>query len=189
MAERVNAATELAREHAEIDRLIVRIAELEPCPERTRLAGEVAELFLAHVDAEQRFLYPALRRFVPGGWGEVAEEGRRQRAVARTVRAIESLGEKEGDEYDILVGHLVIGIQDHVERQDAVLLPRLIDACPIEDINRLGRQLSDGVQEALAALSRARRVAAETDARRPHGGSASTHGFKALLRRFFNPAR
>lgn len=161
MPERVNAATELAREHAEIDRRAARVSELDPSAERAALVRELAELFLAHCDVEQRLLFPAVRRFAPGGWSVVADQARHQRAIARTVRAIEDLREPEGDAYDVLVSHLVVGIQDHVYRQDAVLLPSLIDACPIEDINRLGRRLSEGAERARVARC----------ARRPSAGS------------------
>ncbi|MBR7828018.1 hemerythrin domain-containing protein [Actinospica sp. MGRD01-02] len=179
MADQTNAATELAREHAEIDCLAARIDELEPGRERTALVGELAERFFAHADAEERLLYPALRHFVPGGWSEVADQGRRQHAVARTIRAIERLPEQSGDEYDVLVSHLVVGVQDHVRRQDAVLLPKLIDACPIEDINRLGRQLNRAVELALAEPPQRNSVSpAEPEPQAPR------HGFWARLRRF-----
>jgi hypothetical protein len=47
---------------------------------------DLSELFLVHADAEERRLYPVLRTYLPGGWGEVADQGRRQRAIARTIR-------------------------------------------------------------------------------------------------------
>ncbi|HTJ71777.1 MAG TPA: hemerythrin domain-containing protein [Actinospica sp.] len=177
MTERANAATELAREHAELDRLTARIAGLGPGSERVALVRDVSRLFLAHADAEQRHLYPALRNHLPNGWASVADLARRQRAVERTIRAIERLPEPVGDAYDILVSHLVVGIEDHVERQDAVLLGKLVDACTIDEINRLGERLSQAVE---ASLAHERAKAVEPPpVRQPE---SLPRGFRALLR-------
>ena len=147
MPEGANAATELSLEHAEIERLTVRIADLAPSTERTSLVREAAARFVAHAEAEERHLYPALRRFLPDGEIEAVEQARRQHAVARIVETIERTDEFDAT-FDALVTQLVIDIQRHIEQQDSVLLPALIDGCPLEEINQLGRQLRHDLRAA-----------------------------------------
>ncbi|HEX4790501.1 MAG TPA: hypothetical protein VH372_18695 [Actinospica sp.] len=71
----------------------------------------------------------------------------------------------------------MVGIEDHVERQDTVLLPSLVDACPIDAINRLGRRLHKAVEEALADR-RDRNLE-----RGPADPGPRPRGFSGLLRR------
>jgi hemerythrin superfamily protein len=147
MPEGANAATELNLEHAEIELLTVRIADLEPSTERTSLVREAGARFLAHAEAEERYLYPALRRYLPEGEAEAVEQARRQQAVARIVESIERADEFDAT-FEALVTQLVIDVQRHIGRQESVLLPALIDACPLEEINQLGRQLRHGLRAA-----------------------------------------
>lgn len=189
MTQTVNAATELTREHDEIDRLAIRIAMLGPGPERAALVHEVSARFLIHARAEERYLHPAVRRLVRDGSVLVSLQMSRNRALARTIEAVERGGAEE-DELDILVGHLVIGVQDHVERQGAVLLPALIEACPPEEAILLGEKLHEGIAAARKAAERAGaracelagQLARETPA--PGDGETRCRGFRALLRRF-----
>lgn len=210
MTQTANAATELAREHDEIDRLATRIATLAPGPERSALVHEICARFLIHVQAEERYLHPVVRRLLRDGPFLAAFQTRRNRAVARTIECAER-GQAEGDEFDILVGHLLIGIQDHVERQDTILLPALVDACPIEEINQLGEMLHEGIRAAREAAERAgareceqhreqqqgnarndgagspgggqQDADAAAEVAEPHAGEQHCGGFKALLRR------
>jgi hypothetical protein len=190
MTQTVNGATQLALEHDEIDRLAARIATLGAGPERTALLHEVCARFLIHVQAEERYLHPAMRRLLRDGASVVAHQACRDHAVARTIERVER-GEAQGDQLDVLVGHLVIGVQDHVEQQDAVLLPALIDACPIGELKVLGEKLREGMHAAREAAERAgahlRAQGEET-----HGVEAvdePCRGFRALLRRIARPNR
>lgn len=151
MAQTANAVTELAREHDEIDRLALRIATLSRGPERAALVREVSGRFLAHTRAEEQYLYPALRRLLADGMDLVCLQTRRNRALTRTIESLER-GDEEGDGLDILVGHLIVGLQDHVERQDCLLLPALVRACPSAEMELIGRQLHEGVASARGAV-------------------------------------
>jgi len=142
MPEGADAATELRREHEEIEGLAARVASLGPSPERTRLIRDVSARFLAHTHAEERYLYPALRRFLPDGSDDAIRQTRRDDAAEQIVRSIERAGELD-DAYDALVNQLVLDIHRHIEQQESVLLPALTGSCTREEINNLGRQLRD----------------------------------------------
>jgi hypothetical protein len=81
----------------------------------------------------------------------------------------------------------VIGVQDHVEQQDTVLLPALIEACSIGELRLLGERLHEGMQAAREAAERAG-AHIRAQAEEPRGTSAEVvgapgRGFRALLRR------
>jgi hypothetical protein len=195
MTRTAEAATELAREHDEIDRLATRVATHAPGTERGELVHELCTRFISHLQAEESYLFPALRRLLSDGFEVAAAQARRDRAVARTIERVECRG-LQPDESDVLVAHLVVGVQDHVERHDTALLPALNEAGETKEIDRLGKQLQEGIlaarqaAERAGACTRAERApkdvwrppapdAADTDA----AGGTRRRGFKALLAR------
>lgn len=146
MPEGANATTELQHEHAGIERLVQRIAVLEPSAERTELVGKAGTLFLTHARTEERYLYPAFRRYLPQGIDQTVEQ---QQLVAEVRDVLEGMERTaENDEgYEALVARLVLDIQQHIEQQDSVLLPQLLDLCPREEINSIGRQMRYGLDD------------------------------------------
>ena len=139
MPEGANVTTELREEHGEIERLVQRIASLGDCPARTVLVHEAQERFLAHIRAEQRCLYPVVERRLPEGAGEVAAEQREVNALREVVAGMGRGGTDEDSE--ALLGRFVLGVQRHIERQDGVILPQLLDVCTLDEINRAGREM------------------------------------------------
>ena len=188
MTQVADAAMELTHEHDEIDKLALRIATIGRGPERTALVREVGVRFRVHVRAEERYLYPAVRRLLTDGIDLACLQTRRNRALTNTIESLEQ-GVEEGDGLDVLVGHLVVALQDHVERQDCVLLPALVAACPAEEYELLGRELHEGIRAAreTVGLWESWEAPEATDNRVP--ASARGRGFRAMLRRCFGPGR
>ncbi|HEX4790089.1 MAG TPA: hemerythrin domain-containing protein [Actinospica sp.] len=146
MPEGANTTTELQQEHGEIERLVQRIAVLEPCPERSALVQEATTRFLSHAKAEERYLLPAFGRYLPQGADEVVGQQRQLSEVRDLVENIER-ADGRGEDDDALVGRLVLEIQEHIERQDGVLLPQLLDVCPQEELNNIGRKMRYGMSD------------------------------------------
>ena len=145
MPETDDAAKEIAREHDEIDRLSIRICTLGAGADRATAVHQACVRFAYHVHAEEKHLHQAMRRHLPDGSGVVESQRRRDRAVLRTIEYCQ-LPDVEPDELDVLIGQLVVGIQDHVERYDADLLPALIRACPLAESRRVGELLRAALQ-------------------------------------------
>lgn len=151
MPETDDAAKEIAREHDEIDRLTVRISTLCAGAERAAAVHEACVRFAYHVHAEEKHLHQAMRRHLRDGSSVVESQRSRDRGVLRTIECCE-LPDLNGDELDVLVGQLVVGIQDHVERYDAELLPALVRGCPLAESRRVGELLRAGLQAVRDAL-------------------------------------
>jgi hypothetical protein len=146
MLEGANATAEPKQEHAEIEQLVRWVASLEPGPVRTGLVRETAARFLTHARAEERSLFPAFRRHLPAGTQEAVVQQRRVHAVRNLVESLEHARDDE-ETYDALVGRLLVDIQRHIEQQDTVLLPQLLDACPGPEVNTIGRQLRYAIHD------------------------------------------
>ena len=167
------AATELAREHDEIDRLATLVSTLPASARRRAVLLEICRRYAAHAQAEARFLMPVVRLYLPDGARAVAEETGRHRAVIRTITTYLRLCQQDpdsrpqpgrgadgsdaterfdrADELDIVVGQLVAGIQSHVEQQDTVLLGQLNRLCPLTESTWLAERLHDAFAAARAA--------------------------------------
>jgi hypothetical protein len=168
MRQTANAVTELS----------ARIAVIADGPDRAALVHELCARFVIHVQAEERYLHPAVRHTLSDGDSMTADQTRRDRAVEGTIECVERRTPQD-EEFEALVSLLVVGVQDHVEQQDTVLLPALIGTCSIEEINLLGRQLRHGIPAVRQAAERAgARAAGE-----PADGSSPCAGFRALLQR------
>lgn len=195
----LEAAAELAREHDEIDRLATLVSTLSAGPARRAMVLEACSRYAIHAEVEASHLLPAVCRYLPDGAQTAAEETARHQALSRSITAFLRLcdrpqaqdqaqgadldpaqepapdpdrgedGFTELDEFDIVIGQLVAGIQGHVERQDTLLLPALNRVCPLVESRQIGADLHD----ALCAARRAQLPGAEPQPRR--------HGFKALL--------
>jgi hypothetical protein len=190
----LEAAAELAREHDEIDRLATLVSTLSAGPARRAMVLEACSRYAIHAEVEACHLLPAVCRYLPDGARTAAEETARHQALNRSIAAFLRLCEQpqgqerppdpagdapgearpeccftELDEFDILIGQLVAGIQGHVEHQDTSLLPALHRVCPIGESRQLGARLHD----ALCAARRAQLTGADTQPRR--------RGVKALF--------
>lgn len=146
MPEGADVTTELSHEHAEIEQLVQRVASLEAGRERTDLARAAAERFLAHAHAEERYLLPAFRRYLPGGEDEAAGQLHRAETVRHLVGRMER-ADGHDEKLDVFVGRIALEIQRHIEEQDTTLLPQLLDACPRAEVNTIGRQMRDAVRD------------------------------------------
>lgn len=179
MPETVDAAKEIAREHDDIDRLTVRISTLSAGAERAAVVHEACVRFAYHVHAEEKHLHQTMRRHLRDGASVVESQRSRDRGVLRTIQYCE-MPDMDGDELDVLVGQLVVGIQDHVERYDADLLPALIRACPLAESRRVGELLRAGLQvvrDALKISEAPRRAWSEPEPEpQPH-----RHGLRGLF--------
>jgi hypothetical protein len=182
---------ELAREHDEIDRLATLVATLGPGAERATRVHELCVRFRRHLQPEERYLHLASCRLGWDGVCMVAAHTRRNRAVVCTIEGVERR-KKHDDEFDILVAHLVIGVQDHVEQHDTVVSPALRAAGPLDEPIQLDqdsrkgapadRRTTQDATERADGQAGGDQTAAEKATVRPAHGGPRRRGISALLR-------
>ncbi|HZG05884.1 MAG TPA: hemerythrin domain-containing protein [Streptomyces sp.] len=129
---------ELTTDHREVEELFGRIEALPAGDERRKeYADQAVRELVRHSVAEEQYLYPAVRDFLPDG-DEVADKELEDHATAeRTMKALESRG-ADDPEFDRLIGELMLEIRTHIQDEEDNLFPRLRQAATAEQLNDLG---------------------------------------------------
>jgi hemerythrin-like domain-containing protein len=137
----------LNQEHHEIEELFVRLEELAGTRDAPDSAGERAEARLIadqaiaelarHWHAEERHLYPAVRRHVPAIQSLADREVAEHAKAERNMKLLERL-DPDDEEFWIRTEVLIGLIRAHVQVEEAEVFPGLRDAVPRELLVELG---------------------------------------------------
>jgi hypothetical protein len=118
--------------------------------EPTRKLRDVVVATLSrHLSAEEQYLYPAIRKVVPGGEDLAARELAEDRALLVLLKSVQ-----KGRDFE----ELAAAVRRHVAADAEELLPVLTQMVPIEDLIRVGNRIE---------------VAEEAAPTRPHPGTPS----------------
>jgi hypothetical protein len=110
----------LTAEHRRLESLFAD-AETATTPERRREAlAAAADALERHTAAESRFLHPALSAHLPAG-PDIAAYEEAEHA---------SFGPLSPESFD--------AVRQHMQEEETELFPRLAQACPPEELRRLG---------------------------------------------------
>ncbi|ORT58367.1 hemerythrin domain-containing protein [Streptomyces sp. CB03238] len=141
MAHGGNVVTELTNDHEEVEELFSTIEELPPGDSRRKqYADQVTMELIRHSVAEEAYLYPAVRKHVPGGDALAEKELADHAAAERIMKELE--GCDAGDpQFDVLMNRLMTEIRSHITDEENNLFPRLRDACSAEALDELGDKI------------------------------------------------
>jgi Hemerythrin HHE cation binding domain len=123
-----------------------------------KLTDVVVATLSRHLSAEEQYLYPAIRRVVPGGDDLAARELAEDHGLLVTLQQLQRAG-RDGPEFDRLRAEVAAAVRRHVAADAEELLPVLAQMVPIEDLIRVGNRVE---------------VAAEAAPTRPHPGTPSS---------------
>lgn len=108
--------------------------------EAKALAEQVVIELVRHSVAEEEYLYPAVRKHVPGG-DETADHEIQEHAEAEeTMKRLEAL-EPSDAEFWPTVDRLMVQIRHHLDEEENDLFPRLRQACSEEQLVELGGKI------------------------------------------------
>jgi Hemerythrin HHE cation binding domain len=143
-----NVVDVVGQQHRELLALCERmIAE----PDDHRVADVVVATLSRHLSAEEQYLYPAVRKIVPGGDQLADRELAEDHALLVRLKDLKK-GADNGAE-------IADAVRRHVEADAEELLPVLTQMAPIEDLIRVGNRFE---------------MAEEAAPTRPHPGTPST---------------
>ncbi|WP_308206603.1 hemerythrin domain-containing protein [Paractinoplanes hotanensis] len=145
-----NVVDVITEEHRELLELCDRLLA-EPADKR--LAGVLIAELSRHLSAEEQYLYPAVRRTVPGGEELTARELAEDRELLITLQQLQKDLSAER------VREVAVAVRRHVDADAEELLPVLVQMVPIEDLIRVGNRFE---------------TAEEAAPTRPHPGTPST---------------
>jgi hypothetical protein len=141
-----NVIDVLGEQHRQLIELCDRLAA-EPS---RKLRDVVVATLSRHLSAEEQYLYPAIRKVVPGGDDLAARELAEDKALLVLLQRVQ-----KGEEFE----ELAAAVRRHVAADSEELLPVLTQMVPIEDLIRVGNRVE---------------VAEEAAPTRPHPGTPSS---------------
>ena len=107
-------------DHREFEELMRGLRDVSA--ERSVLRSEFAALLVAHADAEEREVYPELRRHASSTDQEV-EHGEEEHAeINQALLAFLEVGDVEGEAYDEKLEELVEVVNHHTNEEEQTLL-------------------------------------------------------------------
>jgi hemerythrin superfamily protein len=132
----------LVKDHREVEQLFTQIEQLSPndSERRGKLAEQAITELVRHSVAEEAYLYPATRRFVPGG-DKLADEELAEHAEAeQTMKRLEDT-EFSDPAFATLLGQLMQEIRHHVQEEEQQLFPQLAGNVDQQELEELGRKV------------------------------------------------
>ncbi|MEV0381350.1 hemerythrin domain-containing protein [Nonomuraea sp. NPDC050643] len=169
MGEQQDVIEILVTDHREVEDMFARLERLAATGGDAGEAGLLAEKvvieLVRHSVAEEEYLYPAVRKHVPGG-DETADHEIQEHAEAEeTMKRLERLEPGDADFWPA-VHRLIEQIRHHLDEEENDLFPRLRQSCSHERLVELGTK-----------IQRAKRLAPT----RPHPSAPDTPPGNRLL--------
>ncbi|MFH9173693.1 hemerythrin domain-containing protein [Streptomyces albogriseolus] len=157
---------ELTTDHREVEELFGKIEALPSGDEqRKKYADQAVIELVRHSIAEEAYLYPAVRQFLPNGDGIADKELEDHAEAERTMKDLEAVD--AGDpEFDRLIGELMTEIRSHVRDEEDNLFAQLRSAASEDELRKLGDKV---------------RQAKKTAPTRPHPSAPDTPPANKLL--------
>ena len=130
-----------AAQRQELESAFERLEAGAPGPERRQQVDLVVEQLARHTAARRQLLYPRVVRDVPDGDAVVDLAGIGQDQIERTSRELASVPDT-APTFEPLVAKLVAEAREHLDDEQAELLPQLVDAIGVAAADELGEELA-----------------------------------------------
>ncbi|MFD0525095.1 hemerythrin domain-containing protein [Paractinoplanes durhamensis] len=127
-------------------------------PENRRLASVMIAELSRHLSAEEQYLYPAIKKVVPGGEDLAARELAEDNALLVLLKKL--------DRGEPAAAEVAEAVRRHVAADAEELLPVLMQMVPVEDLIRVGNRVE---------------MAEEAAPTRPHPGTPSTPPWNKIV--------
>jgi len=128
-------------QHRRIDQLLEQAEQAEP-ERMAALLRQVADLLLPHSEAEESFVYPAIKDYDKGEDDEVKDGVAEHHHIEGLLQ--ELLGEdSSGPGYDGKLAAMIGELRHHVEEEEEDLLPVLSEQASDEEREELGARFAE----------------------------------------------
>jgi hemerythrin superfamily protein len=126
----------LVSDHRDVTALIGEIKTItDPMIRRDLTDTAISEL-VRHAVAEEMYVYPAMREYLPDGERAVEHDIEEHKELERTMKQLEALDVSSG-EFDDAIGKLEALLADHVQDEEVEQFPELRRLVPPERLVEL----------------------------------------------------
>jgi hemerythrin superfamily protein len=142
MSESLDLIDLLTDQPRDVDLLFYQLADItgEASAEALVLGRRVVISLVTHAIAEERHLYPAVRRLLDDGEALADREVAEHDQAEHVMRGLEAL-RPDDEAFWPTVQDLRDMVRQHVEEEEQELFPRLRTACSDEELRRLGAKV------------------------------------------------
>jgi hemerythrin superfamily protein len=137
----------LTRDHRRLENLLSELSSTAEPHERRRLADELTIELLRHTVVEERHLYPAVRRQLPGGDVIADKELTDHTEIDKLLQRLATT-DPSGADFEPVLASLINDMSAHIHDEEHYLFPSLTDHFESEDLVRLGEQVESAKREA-----------------------------------------
>jgi hypothetical protein len=140
-----NLTSVITEAHRELEALLQELESGTTSPEhRRQLADHLITELVAHTVAEEQYLYPAVRQYLPDG-SRIAKARLKEHAEAEAVMTeLQNISPAE-PKFELLVSTLIADARRHIDND---LLSQLDVVCPAAKLCELGEKFLDAKQNA-----------------------------------------
>ena len=127
----------LTTDHHEVLDLLQQIKITTDAEERRDLADTVITELVRHSVAEEMYVYPAMKKYLPDGDEAVDHDVEEHKELEQTMKKLESVDAQSG-EFAHLLGELEDILRDHVSDEENEQFPELRVQVPREELIEIG---------------------------------------------------
>lgn len=136
-----NIIAELTADHREVEGLFERLQALGPGDTRAAdLVDQITIELVRHAVAEEEYLYPAVREYVPDGNAMADKEVEDHKQVELILKYLENRPAND-ERFELLTGQLIAEVTAHVKDEEERLFPALLEASSFEKLDDLGEKV------------------------------------------------
>jgi len=132
----------LTTDHHEVLDLLQQIKITANSEERRGLADAVISELVRHSVAEEMYVYPAMKKYLPDGDQAVDHDVEEHKELEQTMKKLESV-DAQSPEFAQLLGELEDILRDHVSDEENEQFPQLRAQVPREELIEIGGKVEN----------------------------------------------
>jgi hemerythrin superfamily protein len=165
MAEQRDIVSVLKHDHREVEELFDQIERTTDPARRRELTDSVTIELIRHAVAEEQYLYPATRQYLPDGDELADKEIEEHNEVEEALKALENM-DTEDPEFMNTFRQMSNSVRQHLREEENDLFPRLQQNATVDALRELGKK-----------VERAKKVAPT----RPHPSAPDTPPLNKII--------
>jgi iron-sulfur cluster repair protein YtfE (RIC family) len=130
----------LTTDHHEVLDLVQQIKITSDAEERRDLADTIITELVRHSIAEEMYVYPAMRKYLPDGEEAVDHDTEEHKELEETMKKLES-ADAQGPEFEQLLAELDTTLRDHMADEESDQFPQLRAQVPRDELVEIGRKV------------------------------------------------
>jgi hemerythrin-like domain-containing protein len=132
----------LTTDHHEVIDLLQQIKISTDAEERRDLADTVISELVRHSVAEEMYVYPAMKKYLPDGDQAVDHDVEEHKELEKTMKKLESVDAQSSD-FTQLLADLENILRDHVRDEENEQFPQLRAQVPGEELIEIGEKVEN----------------------------------------------